>query len=1195
LREKTGRYSATVRSYIMKGRTDISMDASDRSASDKDLWADFVSNGHDDSFNVLVQRYKLKLFDVAFRVLYNRHAAEDAVQGVFIQLLQRKSELLEIESLQSWLYKAVLNSALNMKTSTERRREREKAQQIPSALETPRELAARAEVHQELELALAKLKDSSRIPLVFHYLHGLSHAETGHIMGLSSDAVRRRIVRGLKRLRKLLTGRGLLLTVVALEESLRALPAKAASPDFLTSASSLIEAASSAGIAAKAAVTTASVIGGGLIMTAKSKIAIGVTLAVLLAGTVTYFATRAPDGEHRVSPRKRLAGRAPRDLRPTRDEGARGEEETLVQATDTESDRFAGFDISGIVVDKVRNPIEGAKVQVLFYSWDDISLRRLESFLPDAGPPEYKTKEDGRFGFEYQEGKRYFLGAEKEDYVAVQENMDGPRKDIVLTLILGGAIEGKVVDAATGVPLEHFRIVTSEDAQAGGLTLALFKKKEVDLYLSTDGKEFNDPEGKFRVSGLSEGKYMLTSIAEGYAQSHKGGIDVEVEKTTAGVLIKQQPAGGIRGHVVDAIGKPIESAEVVQKNPLHSTPFGEIRLPQRKALATTNAKGEFEMDSLPEGTFTLQARQQNYCPAEQKVKVEKGEVTENVEFQLVQGGVISGVVLAKVDLQPIAGATVNASTAASFLIPLPGGAEAKTDQNGLFDIIKLEPGTYSLTVTAEDFADRTVEDLTLAENEAITGLIIQLSQGGSLAGTVRDFAGKPIANRMIGAVGPGGTKMGQTDEQGKYAIMNMKEGVYTAGAIEIGATPTMGASRADMHFVRIENDRETRLDIVVGGPRKVYGKVTLKGEPQKGLTVAIGTSSKAIAATKTTSQASDTTDEDGRYEMDNLQPGEYSLAVMKMVGMMPTPLFQMEFTLTDNDLEKNIELPDGGISGKVVDAQTRKPIEGARIALERTEAKDIQTAAISKLDFFTGGGESTDSEGKYTISMVEDGSYCVVASKESYAPQALTTEVRNSRGPSDLDFSLSSGATLFGQVTGSDPQRRVKQIFLSANDADGRRVYSKKISLSEEGAYEAGGLAPGEYVVSVDATGYAPASKKVTIRSGSDNRADFELTAGGTLIIKAVDERGNPVRGPRVEMMDEQGNFFLRFFFDLREVMNVGFETIFREDGLHVSPNIPEGKYRVKVGALGYEDELVNVTVREGEQTEQTVTLRKSR
>ncbi len=854
------------------------------------------------------------------------------------------------------------------------------------------------------------------------------------------------------------------------------------------------------------------------------------------------------------------------------------------------------FDISGIVVDKGGAPLQGATVQVVFYSWNDFSLENPQAFEDLTKPLKYKTNEDGRFGFRYEEGKRYFLGAEKEDYIAVQKNMAAPEKDMVITLTLGGAIEGKVVDAATLEPVEKFRIVTSGDTGGGGgLSIAFLKKKEVDIYLPTAGKEFENPEGMFRVSGLSKGKYRLTSLAEGYAQSYKGGIKVELEKTTSGVVIKQLPAGGIRGHVIDASGKPIEAAEIVQKNPFHSTFLGELRLPQLKSLATSDAKGEFEIPGLPGGAFTLQARHADYCPEEQKVNVNKGEITEGVEFQLVQGGMISGVVLAKVDLQPIADATVKASTAATFLIPDMGAAESKTDENGLFDIVKLEPGTYSLTASAPDFAEKTIEDLKLAENDAITNLIIELSQGGSLVGTVRDLSGEPIAQRMIVAVGPGGQKYAQTDEQGDYAIRNIKEGVYTAGAIEISATPTAGATRSDMHFVQIENDKETRLDIVVGGPLKVYGKVTLKGEPQAGLMVMVQTSSKNIAFTKSMKQASGRTAEDGRYEIDNLQPGEYGLAVVKMAAMIPKPVFEMDIELTNNDLEKNIELPEGGLSGRVVDAETRKPIEGAKVTLEQKQAKDIQSAAMSKLGMFAGGGESTDSEGNYSFSIVEDGAYYVVASKEGYAPQGLTAEVRNSRGPSDLDFSLSAGATLYGQVTGSDPSQPVKQAFLSAKDSSGRLVYSKRLTLSETGDYETTGLAAGDYTVSMDAKGYASASQKVTIRSGADNRADFVMTAGGTLIIRVVDDRGRTVQGPQVETLDEQGNYFLGFFPDLKELMSMGFEEIVREDGVSRSPNLPAGKYRVKVNALGYEEELVNATIREGEETDLTVTLRESR
>lgn len=259
------------------------MDASEHIVPDKELWHDFVLRGREDSFDVLVQRHKLRLFDVAFRVLRDPHAAEDIVQRVFIWLLQRKDELVGIESVQGWLYKATLNLSLRMKTSIQRRKCREKAEQISRVVETPRESAVRADLKKEIDLALEKLKDSSRIPLVLRYLHELSHVEVGRILGLSSDAARRRIRRGLNALKKLLKGRGLLVSVLAVEEGLRTLPIEAASAAFLPSAAPLIKAAATAGAAAKAAVTTASVVKGLLIMTAKVKIGIGIGAAMVAA------------------------------------------------------------------------------------------------------------------------------------------------------------------------------------------------------------------------------------------------------------------------------------------------------------------------------------------------------------------------------------------------------------------------------------------------------------------------------------------------------------------------------------------------------------------------------------------------------------------------------------------------------------------------------------------------------------------------------------------------------------------------------------------------------------------------------------------------------------------------------------------------------------------------------------------------
>lgn len=1133
------------------------MEPPNRSATDRALLDSFIQDGREESFDALLQRYKLKLLNLAFRVLYDRHAAEDVVQNVFIRLVQRKDELINLQSAQSWLYATTVYLSLNMQRTKRRMKKREQAAEGWTCPETPRQAAMRAEARKQLDVALASLKHSLRIPVVLRYLQGLSYGEAAEVLDLSSDAVRMRVKQGLRVLRKRLTARGLVIPIVAVEAGLRSLPAKAASASFLTSASSIIKAASTAGIAAKVAATTTSVINGGLIVTAKTKIAIGVGAAILLGGALIYFVPKGTDRSRTTAPRAERPTLRPKDDSVAESERKEDLPPGPAPEISEQPDEVKDFDIAGKVVDKAGKPLEGAQVGA-------------NLFAPPRIVRTYTT-EGGKFGFRCPDEKEYILFVSKEDYVPVQKRFSRPKKDIVVTMLLGGAIEGKVVDAVTNEPLDLFRIKRSRyDASFEHL-------RDNTIYLPQQGKAFWNPEGKFRVSGLETGTYTLFSMAEGYAQSSAEGIKVELEKTTTGVVIQQQPAGGIYGRVVDAIGRPIEGAKIVQK-----TRMAVFEM-YADALTTSDAKGEFEIGGLPSGTFTLEARHGDYGPAERTVDVIKGEITQGVEFQLLEGASISGTVVAEADLQPIAGVTVRLRVGPrdpDAFTPFFGGTVNETDPKGHFQFTKLKSGTYFLTVSAPDFPDETMDDVMLEENEAVEDLIIKLSQGGSLVGTVRDHTGKPVADAHVGAASALMQKGAKGDEEGNYAITGLKQGKYLVNASH-ARTAARGID-SENYYVQIEEGKETRLDIVVGGSLKVYGKVTSGGEPQPGLEILFLSSTKTVAGTNRYLQREVHTDADGYYEIGNLKPGGYTLIVVSV------PLLT-EILLANADVEKNFELPEGSVTGRVVDAETGKPIEGAKVALQPRrvtslwEARSLKSAGFR----FRPPSDKTDSEGRYSLSAVEDGVYFVVASKEGYAPQGTTAEVENSQGPSDLDFFLSTGTTLQGSVTGSDPSRPVQEIFLSARASNGAIVYAKNINLTPEGGYETAALTPGEYTISVEAKGYAPATKKVSVVAGGDNRADFVLPAGGTLIVRAIDDRGYPVPGAQTKVLDEEGNYWLPAFRPDAE------DT--EEEGVTITPNLSTGEYRVTVSALGYEDESLNVTIREGDTAERTVRLRKSR
>ncbi len=77
-----------------------------------------------------------------------------------------------------------------------------------------------------------------------------------------------------------------------------------------------------------------------------------------------------------------------------------------------------------------------------------------------------------------------------------------------------GAIEGQVIDALTGQPIERFRITHFPEPYT-----PFYPGWERDL------KEQSDPNGAFRIANVTPGAAKVVVLAEGYLQA-----DVDVEK-----------------------------------------------------------------------------------------------------------------------------------------------------------------------------------------------------------------------------------------------------------------------------------------------------------------------------------------------------------------------------------------------------------------------------------------------------------------------------------------------------------------------------------------------------------------------------------------------------------------------------------------------------------------------------------------
>jgi RNA polymerase sigma factor (sigma-70 family) len=200
-----------------------------RSTPDAELLTRFSGSRDEAAFTTLVQRHGPMVYRLCVRVLDDSPDVEDAFQATFIVLARRASTVPRPELLGSWLYEVAYRTALKLRAKAARRRACVREERTVDHA-NPAEEAVRREVRQRLDAELSRLPDRYRIPLVLHYLEGLTQEEVGKLLGCPRSTITTRLARACERLRGRLTRRGLTLSSAGLlaalaEEASAALPA----------------------------------------------------------------------------------------------------------------------------------------------------------------------------------------------------------------------------------------------------------------------------------------------------------------------------------------------------------------------------------------------------------------------------------------------------------------------------------------------------------------------------------------------------------------------------------------------------------------------------------------------------------------------------------------------------------------------------------------------------------------------------------------------------------------------------------------------------------------------------------------------------------------------------------------------------------------------------------------------------------
>lgn len=159
-------------------------------------------SGDEGAHEALVRALWPDAYRIAWSILGERGAAEDATQTACAAICAKLSTLADTGAFVAWAYRIVVSRARDLARARSRLQLREMvgydAANVVSTCDDP-------SVRLDLDVAIGRLPDSLRLVLELHYFVGLTSREVGTALGIPAATVRFRLMMARRRLRPLLS------------------------------------------------------------------------------------------------------------------------------------------------------------------------------------------------------------------------------------------------------------------------------------------------------------------------------------------------------------------------------------------------------------------------------------------------------------------------------------------------------------------------------------------------------------------------------------------------------------------------------------------------------------------------------------------------------------------------------------------------------------------------------------------------------------------------------------------------------------------------------------------------------------------------------------------------------------------------------------------------------------------------------
>jgi RNA polymerase sigma-70 factor (ECF subfamily) len=172
--------------------------------------------GDQAAFSDFVERYSSTIYNLAWRMMGDRHEAEEVLQETFISAFRAVDRFEGRSQLGTWLYRIAYNAALMRlrkrrlpTTSIDEPIWTEEGDAMPRQLvdwrRLPDDQVLSSEFRDVLDAAVATLPETFRSVFVLRDIEGLSTAEVAEVLGLTETNVKVRLHRARLALREKLS------------------------------------------------------------------------------------------------------------------------------------------------------------------------------------------------------------------------------------------------------------------------------------------------------------------------------------------------------------------------------------------------------------------------------------------------------------------------------------------------------------------------------------------------------------------------------------------------------------------------------------------------------------------------------------------------------------------------------------------------------------------------------------------------------------------------------------------------------------------------------------------------------------------------------------------------------------------------------------------------------------------------------